>query len=82
MGDEDGGNVALEAGEGFHDDRFVFGIEGGCGLVEDEDPGLAQQDTCQCQSLSLATGKEILLVDDQGVEPMLLPHDQLCSIHG
>ncbi len=53
VGDNHGGAVFHQVFDGLLDLDFRFGVEGGGGLIEDEDRGVFDQGTSNRQTLSL-----------------------------
>jgi hypothetical protein len=49
-------------------DALGCGVEGGCGFVEEEDLGVAQEGARDGETLALAAGEEGALCADKGVE--------------
>ena len=80
MCDEEDGDIALKVLEHFHDGLLILFIKGRGGFVEDKDFGLTQKYACQGKALAFATGEEILVVYDVGIELVFLSHDQFFCI--
>ena len=56
MGDDEGGAVGHEPGEGAADGHLVDGIEMAGGLVENEDRGVLEEGSGDGDTLALAAG--------------------------
>ena len=68
MGDDEGGAVGHEPGEGASDRHLVDGIEMACGLVENEDRRILEESAGDGDALALASGKPGAALSETGVE--------------
>ena len=82
MGDDDGGAVVHELLGGVLDELFGLGIEGGGGLVEDEDAGILEEDAGDGDALALAAGKGDAALADVGFVAVAEPGDEVVGIGG
>ena len=80
MGDDQGGSAPGQGVEGLLDLRLGDGVQGGGGLVQDQDGGIFQENSCDGNSLLLAAGEERAPLADVGVEAVGHGQDVLVDL--
>ena len=80
VGDGDDGGVGKVTGEVVENGAFGAGVDGGGGVVENEDARVAGQCPCQGDALALTTGKREATLPDGGVEAVRKVGD--CAVYG
>ena len=80
MGDGDDGGVGKVVGEVAENGAFGAGVDGGGGIVKNEDARVAGQGPSQGDALALAAGKREAAFADGGVEAVWQVGD--CAVYG
>ena len=80
VGDGDDGGVGKVTGEVVENGAFGAGVDGGGGVVENEDARVAGQCPRQGDALALAAGKRKTALPDGGVEAVRKVGD--CAVYG
>ena len=78
--DHDGGAVYREALQGFLDQRLRFGVQGGGGLVQQQDGGIFQDGSCQGNALALPARQASAPFSGQGVVTFGQGHDEVVDV--
>lgn len=68
VGDDEAGAVSAKSGEGGLDEILRFHIDGGGGLIEEQDGSVFEESTRKSEALALAAAQEDTAFTDFGVE--------------
>ena len=77
MGDDDEGRVAPQGSHGVGDARFVLGVEGARGLVEEDDGRGLEERACDGDALALASRERAAGLADGGLPAVRQAFDDL-----
>ena len=77
VGDDDEGRVAPQGGHGVGDARFVFGVKGARGLVEEDDGRGLQERAGDGNALAFSSGQRAPALADGGVPAVRQAFDDL-----
>src|SRR5262249_12055457 len=77
MRNNEGCAARHQRGESFLNQRFAFGVQTGCCLIQNENSRIGQNRSCDCHSLALASGKFDATLADDGVQAFLHAESEL-----
>lgn len=80
VGDHYGRTILHQVLQRFLYQTFGFRIQGGCGLIQDQDRGILQDRTGDTDSLALSAGQFSTPVADIGIVTFLTRYDKIVSV--